>query len=73
VVIWYIFSCFGILYQEKSGNPVSVNVSTFSYRHVASAQVGTNKVRKTKKWADPRNETKDARVPTNDISMYLTF
>jgi hypothetical protein len=22
VVIWYIFSRFGILYQEKSGNPV---------------------------------------------------
>jgi hypothetical protein len=21
VVIWYIFHCFGILYQEKSGNP----------------------------------------------------
>jgi hypothetical protein len=21
VIIWYIFSCFGILYQEKSGNP----------------------------------------------------
>jgi hypothetical protein len=24
VVIWYIFSRFGILYQEKSGNPESV-------------------------------------------------
>jgi hypothetical protein len=23
VVIWYIFPCFGILYQEKSGNPGS--------------------------------------------------
>jgi hypothetical protein len=21
VLIWYIFSCFGITYQEKSGNP----------------------------------------------------
>jgi hypothetical protein len=21
VVIWYISTCFGILYQEKSGNP----------------------------------------------------
>jgi hypothetical protein len=21
--IWYIFSCFGMLYQEKSGNPAS--------------------------------------------------
>jgi hypothetical protein len=24
VVIWYIFPCFGILCQEKSGNPGSV-------------------------------------------------
>jgi hypothetical protein len=21
VLIWHIFSCFGIMYQEKSGNP----------------------------------------------------
>jgi hypothetical protein len=25
VVIWYIFSLFGMLYREKSGNPVSVD------------------------------------------------
>jgi hypothetical protein len=24
VVIWYIFPCFGILCQEKSGNPAKV-------------------------------------------------
>jgi hypothetical protein len=23
VVIWYIFSVFGIMYQEKSGNPAA--------------------------------------------------
>jgi hypothetical protein len=27
VVIWYTFPCFGILYQEKSGNPGSGQVS----------------------------------------------
>jgi hypothetical protein len=30
VVIWYIFSRFGILYQEKSGNPESQYASNFT-------------------------------------------
>jgi hypothetical protein len=25
MVIWYIFSCFGMFGQEKSGNPVSIH------------------------------------------------
>jgi hypothetical protein len=32
VVIWYISTRFGILYQEKSGNPV--------YNHNSSVEVG---------------------------------
>jgi hypothetical protein len=31
-VFWYIFSRFGILYQEESGNPVAVNEQKASLR-----------------------------------------
>jgi hypothetical protein len=34
VVIWYISSRFGMLYQEKSGNPVSNEAGKLCCHHV---------------------------------------
>jgi hypothetical protein len=33
VVIWYIFSRFGMFYQEKSGNPGYIEKEDFDFSH----------------------------------------
>jgi hypothetical protein len=44
VIIWYIFPCFGVLCQGKSGNPV-VDIHTTDCRHQNFMYVDT-KLRK---------------------------
>jgi hypothetical protein len=38
VVIWYIFSRFGMLYQEKSGNPVGEAIMRVSNTGLIQSQ-----------------------------------
>jgi hypothetical protein len=38
MVIWYIFARFGMLYQEKSGNPAQYLDSSFSNENYCSSK-----------------------------------
>jgi hypothetical protein len=43
VFIWYIFSCFGIMYQDKSGNPGGYAEETFYRKQIESSRDVTHR------------------------------